>query len=346
MSKVHYFQRYSQRENVATNNTLLLLSRLYAHDPSYLAALLNDLVESAEPIKVGPTFTQQRSHEGASVPDALIEQKSFKLVVEAKRGTEANLQQLKEHLKAFKDEETKVLVLLTPTEQTDDFRKALRQEVKKFNIESAAKGREVVDLCTTFEKIINSFGGIIADHDHEMRELLEDYEEYCYEEALLPQRDSWLRAVPCGKTFEDNKELKLYYQPATRSSREHKYLGIYKDKRVRFIGKVQHIVKADLVEGELSGDLDGIASEKRDRIKEAILRAEKEEGYDISTGHKFFLVEEFHETSFEKVSPGGLQSQRYFDLVNELGLKNAKELPEVAEIAPEIAHLLSERKWR
>jgi hypothetical protein len=29
MKNVYYFQRYSQRENWATNNTLLLLSRLY-----------------------------------------------------------------------------------------------------------------------------------------------------------------------------------------------------------------------------------------------------------------------------------------------------------------------------
>lgn len=38
MSKVHYYRRYSQPENVATNNTLLLLSRLYAHDSYYLEA--------------------------------------------------------------------------------------------------------------------------------------------------------------------------------------------------------------------------------------------------------------------------------------------------------------------
>lgn len=27
--KVHYFQRYTQKENVATVNTMLLISRLY-----------------------------------------------------------------------------------------------------------------------------------------------------------------------------------------------------------------------------------------------------------------------------------------------------------------------------
>ncbi len=33
MSEIHYFQRYSQKENVITNNTLLLFSRLYNHSP-------------------------------------------------------------------------------------------------------------------------------------------------------------------------------------------------------------------------------------------------------------------------------------------------------------------------
>jgi hypothetical protein len=32
MSEIHYFPRYSQRENVVTNNTLLLLLRLYQYN--------------------------------------------------------------------------------------------------------------------------------------------------------------------------------------------------------------------------------------------------------------------------------------------------------------------------
>ena len=31
--KVHYFQRYHSKENVATANTMLLLSRLYSYSP-------------------------------------------------------------------------------------------------------------------------------------------------------------------------------------------------------------------------------------------------------------------------------------------------------------------------
>lgn len=342
MSKVHYFQRYSQRENVATNNTLLLLSRLYAHDPSYLAGFLNDLVDTPEAIEVGPTFTQQRTHEGASIPDAVIEQKSFKLVVEAKRDGGARLDQLKEHLNAFEDEETKVLVLLTPFQQTDRFRTDLREEVKKYNLEEERKGREVVEICTTFEELINGVDDTLADHDLEMRELLKDYEEYCYDEGLLPRTGSWMRAVPCGETFDDNVDLEIYYQPVARSSRQHEYLGIYKDKRVQYIGRIDKIVSADLVNGDLHTGEDQLTQDEEERIRRAIRDARDEYGYDVATGYKFHLVEKLHQTSYEKVSPGGLISQRYFDLVKELGCKNARELPDISEIA----RLLREKTWR
>lgn len=340
MSKVRYFQRYSQRENVATNNTLLLLSRLYANSPNYLEVFLNDLVETGT-IEIGPSFAQQITYGGSSIPDAVIEQKSFKLVVEAKRDTEARLDQLIEHLSAFGDEETKVLILLTPSEQPDSFKKDLRDAVRDFNLEEASKGREVVEICTTFEKIIHSFGGSLADHDHGMRELLEDYEEFCYSEKLLPRTGSWMRVVPCGKTIDDNRDLGLYYQPVTRSSRQHEFLGIYKDKRVQYIGRITKIVDADLIEDKLSSDVE-LTSEEADRIKDAIRRAENIEGYDIATGHRFYLVDEFFETAFPKVSPGGLRAQRYFDLVHELGLENERQLPALADTA----RVFNNKSWR
>lgn len=340
MSKLHYFQRYSQKENVVTNNTLLLLSRLYAHDPSYLEAFLNDLVETQEPIEVGPTFTQQVSS-GGGIPDGSIDQASFKLVVETKTQTGAKLDQLKQHLKAFSGEETKVLILLTPTEQDEKFKDALREKVKEFNLKEENRGREVVEVCTTFDHVIRSFGGSLADHDHEMRALLEDYEDFCSCEGLLQRTRSRMRAVPCGKTFDDNVELEIYYQPVHRSSRQHDYLGIYKQKNVRHIGRVEKVVSADLVNGEVRGDKE-LAPEEKGRIQEAIHRAESLYGYRISTGHKFYLISGLSETSFEKVSPGGLPSQRYFDLVDELSLDNEKQLPDV----PEIARLLASKSWR
>ena len=38
--KIHYFQRYHAKENVATANTMLLLSRLYQYSPDKFYRLL------------------------------------------------------------------------------------------------------------------------------------------------------------------------------------------------------------------------------------------------------------------------------------------------------------------
>ena len=43
MPNIHYFQRYSQPENAVTNNTLLLLGRIYSYSPSRASQLLTDL---------------------------------------------------------------------------------------------------------------------------------------------------------------------------------------------------------------------------------------------------------------------------------------------------------------
>ena len=40
--KVHYFQRYAQKENVVTSNTILLLSRLYHYSPDKFFRFLQE----------------------------------------------------------------------------------------------------------------------------------------------------------------------------------------------------------------------------------------------------------------------------------------------------------------
>ena len=89
LMKIHYFQRYHEKENVATANTMLLLSRVYAYSPNKFFRLLKSelldpdcILDSFEPEM---TFELQAKSE-ASIPDAVISQNSFKIVVETKRG--------------------------------------------------------------------------------------------------------------------------------------------------------------------------------------------------------------------------------------------------------------------
>lgn len=341
MSNLHYFQRYSQGENVVTNNTLLLLSRLYAHSALYFEAFLADLLDDEAP-EVGVRFTQQDASSKESVPDGLLEQRSFKIVLETKLHPELEQDQLVRHLQSFGDEDRQVLLMLTPTQPEENRQRELEAVIEAYNDE---KGHRVEVVFTTFRQIIHSYGGALAVHDTEMQYLLDDYEDFCAtfdKGQLLPRDEYTLRVVPCGKTFEDNIDLGLYYQPVDRSSRNHKYLGIYRDKLVRYIGEIQKVVSADLVDGEIVSKEPGLEEDEKRRIKEAIIRSRKVPGYRIETGHKFYLVEKFCETSFEKVSPGGLQNQRYFDLADELALDDQDTLPPVCEIAEQ----LRGKTWR
>ena len=80
--KIHYFQRYHTKENVATANTMLLLSRLYSYSSEKFFSFLKSEIfsNSFEPEIL---FTlQEKSVE--SIPDATITQEGFKIVVETK----------------------------------------------------------------------------------------------------------------------------------------------------------------------------------------------------------------------------------------------------------------------
>lgn len=332
MSDLHYFQRYSKEENVVTNNTLLLLSRLYAHSILYFEAFLADLLDAGAPA-VGVRFTQQDASSGKSVPDGLLEQRSFKVVLETKLHPKPDQDQLTRHLSSFRSEARQILLVLTPAQPGDDFRRELETIVAAYNRE---RGLSVEPVFTTFRQVIHSYRGALAAHDTEMHYVLGDYEDFCAtfrKGELLPRDEYTMRAVPCGKTFEDNVQLAIYYQPVTKPSRAHRYLGIYDDKRVRYIGRVKKIVAADLVGGKPNSEDASLTQKEEDRIKEAIEKASDVPGYDITSGHRFYLLNDCHETSFEKVSPGGLRDQRYFDLADELELGDQESLPSVEKIA-------------
>lgn len=75
--KIHYFQRYHEKENVATANTMLLFSRLYSYSSDKFFRFLKSefFSDSFEPEIV--FNLQEKSVD--SVPDATITQEGFKI---------------------------------------------------------------------------------------------------------------------------------------------------------------------------------------------------------------------------------------------------------------------------
>ena len=109
--KIHYFQRYHTKENVATANTMLLLSRLYSYSSEKFFGFLKSefFYDSFDPEIV---FTLQEKSVN-SIPDATIVQKGFKIVVETKMSDWFYSEQLIKHLNSFGDEKYKVKCLIS-----------------------------------------------------------------------------------------------------------------------------------------------------------------------------------------------------------------------------------------
>jgi len=339
MSKIHYFQRFSQKENVVTNNTLLLFSRLYNYSPLRFKEFINQLFENEPEINVGLNIIQQTSKsKGKSIPDGFIAQESFSIIVETKLYKNYSEKQLLNHLKSFKKEKTQVLLLLSPHHPKNDFSEVISEDILRFN---KMNNLCVVYRSITFEEIIKAFNEVLLSNDFEMHDVIEDYADFCDEENLLPAGKYRLRVVPCGITLDSNLEFNMYYAPADRGYRDFDYLGIYKSKKVQAIGKMQKIVNVDIAKGKFTKVMGIVSDEEKKRIRNMIVMAQK--NYNHCRDEEvvsFFLVDRFYITNLKKTTSGGLFGQKYLDL------RDYNEDEKVWGNTEKIAKVLRDKAWR
>ena len=266
MTQISYFPRYSQKENIVTNNTLLLMSRLYDYNRLKFGKFLAELGDEASGIaeNLHLQFTQQKGT-GASVVDGFIAQESMKIVIETKlEDSDFSLDQLRRHSSAFDGENHRMLVLLSPgpTGSSQDVLKDIRKEIP-----------EIPTLHTTFERVLVAAKECLLSHDEEMLAVLADFEAFCSNENLLPRDKFTMFTPPCGQSFDYNVKYNLYYCPRAWNRRASRFLGIYAEKSVRRIGRITKIVackidieKGTVVPDEVVPDEGGIVEKERQRI--------------------------------------------------------------------------------
>lgn len=322
MSKVHYFQRYVQRENVVTNNTMLLFSRLYHHSPLKFKKFLESLIEFE--VEVGVNFSQQERNL-SSTPDGIIAQESFKIAIETKLHNSFGTKQLLNHLKSFGNENKSVLIALSNIPMDAEQEKHLRIEVGRFN---EANGKNIQLVLTTFQSIVSTFREELSDYDIELNDIVDDFEDFCNSIGLLPKDYPRMLIVPCGASIKDNMEFRIYYDPAVRSYTRATHIGIYKNKTVQAIGSICNVVTADyddatdelIIKNEESTTTESQIS----RIKGIIKKSRETLGWSIGKGHKFFCFDDMELTDYRKTSSGGIMGKRYENLEAKTGLdKNA-----------------------
>jgi hypothetical protein len=328
MSRVSYFQRYSQKENHATNNTMLLLGHFYQASPFKLERALNSLI--GQELAIGLSFEQQVRGQG-SVPDALISQNGFRVYVETKRGADLDVSQIQAHLDHISETHVEgkedILLGLTKTPIIP----SQENELLEY-----AKNKSVVFSAITFSQIVDALKGECSTSDQILVEVLDDYEEFLRSEDLLNDSNRWLAIFPCGQSYGENRDFGIYYTDPKRPVRRvGDLIGIYAQKTVSLIGEVIAVVLSSpaaerpVLEIE-SGELN---EEGLNRIQDMIAATSY---YNLSSEpHRFYVTSGFHETSIKKASLNGIQGMRYLDLVElvtSFDLANKHQIEDLAEM--------------
>lgn len=337
MLDVHYFQRFSKKEDVVTNNTLLLFSRLQHHNARVFEEVLREVV-SNEDVVVGAQLTEQEDSAGKTIADGVIRQRSFHIVLETKLFPSFNATQLTGHLSAFDSStaELEVLLLLAPQEPAH--LSEAREVVQAYN----RKRNKSVQLAqTTFAQIVDKCRDAIPEHERVMVEMLDDYEDFCDSESLLSKSDDGLLVVGCSQSLPDNLEFRLYYDPK-KSHRPAKYIGFYKDKAVQAIGVLEKVVRVDRTKTGVFQVIGGgvLTDDEKERIGKAMDHAHVY-GWDITHGCYFFLAGDVVKTMYRKHTKYPLRNRRYFELREELNLDEKKPLPDLKTVAK----MLQDATW-
>ena len=305
MTAISYFQRFSQKENHVTNNTLLVIRHFYRSSPQKLNLLLNALLE--EEVSVGLEF-QQQIRGTHSVPDALITQQPLSIFFEAKLGGLLDDDQILRHAESIKSRNvpngSAILIGLTSKPLSSTTENSLKEKVEKFGIRFFA---------ITYTNLVIELRKLCAEHEQDLIEIIEDYRSFLAASNLLSKPNNWMVAFPCGITLPENIRFGVYFEPASRASKgDYPFLGIYRNKKISHIGRI--ISGAILqfpsdIPTETFGQWE---NENLEPIRHIIAAATY---YTLTERqHRYYIVDKFIETNFIKSSPGGMQAQRYFDL--------------------------------
>jgi len=335
MSKLHYFQRYDNKENWVTNSTLLLFSRLYHHNRVKFETVINTLLtDNNLSLNIGVNFNQQLWGKN-SVVDGVISQESFKVVIETKLYDNFSIDQLRRHLDAFGENYSQKILLALSKNKVDN---NIRNEIIKTLKEE--KYKDIRFASTTYEDIFQVISVNLSEYELEMKEILEDYILLCNEHSLTNIENRTLLVFTASESHEDNFKYNIYYDPVIRNhNTPFRFVGLYYDKTVVGVGQLNKIICCDYKAGKLiatnGDDINRLSEDEYKRVKNII---EKTDYYDLKRGTKFFLVDKFYKTNYKKTSFSSLRAKKYFWLDEIQGFKENMT-------AEQIAKLIEGRTW-
>lgn len=326
MPGTHYFDRCDSLESAAAGCVLQVIARVHDQSTASASGLLTHLV--GEPVEIGMEIAQRAAGDDA-VPDGLVVQRSFKILVVAKVDSAVSLDQMLRHARSFGNEDQKILLLVT--------REPVGHQAKV--IAGLIRGTHPAVLFRniTFGAVGDALTRQSGGADGPMADLIDSYREFCDQLGLFESSRVFLRVVPCGRGLDTVKKSGIYYQPTESSYNPRSLLGLYADRKVQAVLGVRSVFDVQLAGGDLTKKLiDGENTDRFDAgLREVIESVRVSSGSNISTGTRFFCGD-VHDTDFRKSSPGDVFRVRLVELGRIVG---------GAGDAGEVASRLRGKEW-
>lgn len=333
-NNISLFNDYHVKENILSNHCGVILKLLYEENPRSFEEVIATL--SGQDFMISPAFKQQIKRK-ESVPDIVIEQKSFTIFFETKRFDWFYENQIDRHLKGFnKGTDFNILFLLSNFEEDnpeDHFEATIRNAQENYQI----------TLCPiSFEKFL----GVIENVEASLgfKKYVEEFGDFLDRNNYLPSWKYYLNIVNCAGTIHEIHKYNVYMCPNTGGKYRHRramFFGGYKSKNVRFIHEIKALVVIE--RGGLAGRVawkNDILEEDKELIQEAKSRIEL---FDyrkreiLERDIQVFLLQNPHEVNYRKSSDGGLYSSKKY--INHV-VKESK-----AENSTQLANFLKNKSW-
>ena len=326
--RISQFQKYSQRENTVTNNVLLMLSRLNDLNVNYYKSIIERLNEGSvqQYYYPQPIFTQQVGMKKGII-DGHIEVMPSKIVIETKLKSKEFIGKLIKYGDVFDEISQNQLWHLSSVKFEEKEVVEINKRLKELYPNLSIQFNNLL-----FNDLIENLAGIYEEntHDMELKLLLEDFSNYCYESDLVSNEKYKLLFVPTGFSYNWNKKHKIYYCPTDWHSQKFKFFGLYYWKSVRTISKIETVIIADYDANndELTIHSNGHTVEQIKRLKNGL--------FELGENHKglkYYILPEtdFYETDFRKISHGGIQGYRYKDLRDYITINDYNDVKRIAE---------------
>ena len=300
--EISLFNDYHTKENILSNHCGVILKLLYEENPKSFEEVISIL--TSQDFVINPSF-QQQVKKSSSIPDIVIEQKSFSIYFETKTFDWFYNDQIDRHLSGFKKGNDYNILFLLANFEIDDLEERFKTQIVK-----AKKEYDITFLI-------------------EFRDFLErnDY---------LPTWKYLLDVVNCSSTIHEVHDNDVYMCPDTGGMYKHQrafYFGGYKNKNVKYIHEIKALIVVEKEGKEAFVKWKNIDATDNELIKEAKNKINRFD-YRISevneTNLQVFLLQNRQEANFRKSSAGGLYgSKKYFrDIARKYDAKNSIDLAE------------------